>query len=115
MKVGGIRRVEVRGEIPELSYPRDRGKVCGVSPWHQTPGAQLACSTASLASTPFCAKLYSSVCLVMSEAGCLLCCDCVLGLAPPSCHLPTGERFTNELLPSKEGKVRFIFHLHFHF
>jgi hypothetical protein len=26
MNVGGIRRIEVRGELPELSYPRDRAK-----------------------------------------------------------------------------------------
>lgn len=26
MRVGGIRRVEVRGELPELSYPRDRSQ-----------------------------------------------------------------------------------------
>lgn len=26
MQPGGIRRVEIRGEIPELSYPRDRSQ-----------------------------------------------------------------------------------------
>jgi hypothetical protein len=26
MQVGGIRRIEVRGELPALSYPRDRSQ-----------------------------------------------------------------------------------------